>query len=40
VTLAMLVGGLLLARTVKENSSKESDQILLAVKSAIGGTSN
>jgi TetR/AcrR family transcriptional repressor of nem operon len=35
VTLALLVGGLLLARAVKENSLKESDEILSVVKNAI-----
>lgn len=39
-TLALLVGGLLLARTVRENSLKESDEILSVVKNAIYAASN
>jgi TetR/AcrR family transcriptional regulator, transcriptional repressor for nem operon len=37
--LALLVGGLLLARTVRENSLKESDEILSIVKNAIAAAS-
>jgi TetR/AcrR family transcriptional repressor of nem operon len=39
-TLALLVGGLLLARTIRENSLKESDEILSVVKNAIYAASN
>jgi TetR/AcrR family transcriptional regulator, transcriptional repressor for nem operon len=39
VTLALLVGGLLLARAIKERSLKESDEILLTVKNALYATS-
>jgi TetR/AcrR family transcriptional repressor of nem operon len=40
VTLALLVGGLLLARTVKEKSLKESDEILSVVKNALCAASS
>ena len=39
-TLALLVGGLLLARTVRENSLEESDEILSVVKNAIYAASS
>jgi TetR/AcrR family transcriptional regulator, transcriptional repressor for nem operon len=40
VALALLVGGLLLARTVKEHSLKESDEILTVVKNALYAASS